>query len=172
MSIAVCCIPIPNSTQISMLFRCTNPEGWRLVTWYYDLSPCVTQTAIFVLPSIVAFTLGSHTLYHFSKYSKRDRPYRWQYSITWDYYTKQVSTLMTTATDDRFLVPPTNTVINSPTTSHCIDHSIDLTLCIWGYSKLGATGPSSRHIHHLSHPKIRIGTWETRIDLSATVLAV
>lgn len=76
------------------------------MTWYYDLSPCVTQTAIFVLPSIVAFTLGSHTLYHFSKYSKRDRPYRWQYSITWDYYTKQVSTLMTTATDDRFLVPP------------------------------------------------------------------
>lgn len=152
----------------NMLFRCTNPEGWQWVTWYYDLSPCVAQTALFVLPSIVALTLGSHSLYRFSQSSKRDRPFRWQYSLTWDYYTKQVSHKATYSS----LFSLTNTVINSLTTSHCIDHSGDLPLCIWRCAELGSASLAGRHVHHVSHPKIRGGTRQTCVNLSAAVLAL
>lgn len=66
---------------------CSDPEGWQYLTWYYDVSPCVSQTVLFTLPSVVALILGSVTLWKM-KENKRRR------GRNWDYQVKQVSMAM------------------------------------------------------------------------------
>lgn len=64
---------------------CTDPEGWQLLTRYYDLSPCVSQNGLFILPGAIAILFGAPSLYHLSTLPGKR-------SALWDYNLKQVST--------------------------------------------------------------------------------
>lgn len=67
--------------------KCLDCEGWTLLTHYYDLSPCVAQTALFVAPSLVALS-SLHQLYRLQQVDPAFR-----YSSKWDLFVKQVSIL-------------------------------------------------------------------------------
>ncbi|KAG5369967.1 Metal resistance protein [Yarrowia sp. C11] len=66
---------------------CTDPEGWQLLTRYYDLSPCVSQNGLFILPGAIAILFGGPSLYHLSTLPGK-RP------ALWDYNLKQIITIL------------------------------------------------------------------------------
>ncbi|KAG5362582.1 Metal resistance protein [Yarrowia sp. B02] len=66
---------------------CTDTEGWQLLTRYYDLSPCVSQNSLFIIPGAVAILFGGPALYNLSTLPGK-RP------ALWDYNLKQVITIV------------------------------------------------------------------------------
>ncbi|RDW23890.1 P-loop containing nucleoside triphosphate hydrolase protein [Yarrowia lipolytica] len=66
---------------------CTDPEGWQLLTRYYDLSPCLSQNGLFILPGAIAILFGAPGLYNLSKLPGK-RP------ALWDYNLKQIITIL------------------------------------------------------------------------------
>lgn len=63
---------------------CSDPEGWQLLTRYYDPSPCLSHTSLFAGPGALALLFGAPGLYHLYKLPGK-RP------ALWDYNLKQVS---------------------------------------------------------------------------------
>ncbi len=63
---------------------CNDPEGWQLLTNYYDVSPCVSQNVFFILPGSVAALFGVPAVVHLY-FQPGKRPAVWSYTL------KQVS---------------------------------------------------------------------------------
>ncbi|CAG79302.1 YALI0E08969p [Yarrowia lipolytica CLIB122] len=66
---------------------CNDPEGWQLLTNYYDVSPCVSQNVFFILPGSVAALFGVPAVVHLY-FQPGKRPAVWSYTL------KQILTLI------------------------------------------------------------------------------
>lgn len=65
--------------------QCNDPEGWLLLTDYYDVSPCVSQNALFLFPGSIAVLFGLPAVVRLYSQKSGKRP------AVWDYTLKQVS---------------------------------------------------------------------------------
>ncbi|KAG5356676.1 Metal resistance protein [Yarrowia sp. E02] len=66
---------------------CTDLEGWQWFTNYYDVAPCVSQNALFLLPGSIAVLFGLPAVVQlYSKPGKRP--------VIWSYGLKQILTLL------------------------------------------------------------------------------